>query len=139
MSLINKALKKAQAKTQPQEESSKPPPENTPQASINPSLHSPRTGKGRWYLIALLLAPAMTLLILTSKWNKEKRHYREEIAVLTSTPITPVAKHDFRSTKKHTPLLQPKSLLSIKIQIQLPQHRRAKVAATSLTEQKTPP
>lgn len=99
MSLINKALKKAQTRVPPQDLPQTPFPKRSDEALSHPSLHTTGKGKGRWYLIALLLAPAMVLPILTSKWSREKRHFREEIAVLTSTPIPPVAKHDFRPTK----------------------------------------
>jgi len=109
MSLINKALKKAQTRTQPQGEPSTTPPEAIHQETQHSSLDSTGKGKGRWYLVALLLIPAMSLPILTSKWNREKRHYREEISVLTNTPITPVAKHDFRSTKKTHPITTTKA------------------------------
>jgi hypothetical protein len=38
----------------------------------------------------------MTLPIITSRWNHEKKHYQEEIEILKNTPTAPVAKYDFR-------------------------------------------
>lgn len=110
MSLINQALKKAQKHSQ--QHTAEPPGLQQTQHSGHQTQppHWDGTAKRRWYLVLLLLGPALAFPVISSKWSRDKRLYREEIEILAHTPIKPVSKYDFQEDKNNE---SPKASLAL--------------------------